>query len=187
MKLADFGWLNGQESIDLFIRNLPSELENSTNWPSAIPAALASDTRNAKFNAYQMKLLETILPFMAAALSHRPEKKTRVKDMKLLIPAIYKGVAKFRSLQDDVRRKRRSARGVGQPGPDVFQAAIWSKAIKLKVSPGNADIVAVCSLEARVLCNLFTYCQPESFSTDSSKKKDKADIREHIIKLLTVE
>lgn len=191
IKKADFGWVNGRESTDLFIRNLPSELGNSTNWPSAIPPTISGND-GFTLNAYQVELLETTLPFMATALSHRPKKKTWVKDMKLLIPGLFKGMAEFRSLlgsgEDDVRRKRRSVRGSGK-GSDVVAICprIRSKQVRMHVSPGNTDIVAACKLEAQVLCQIFNYCQPESFSTASSQKQDKEDIRIHIMKLISVD
>ena len=68
----------------------------------------------------------------------------------------------------------------------VFRPYLWSTTrVGLhKVTPNVSELVETVQQEARVLYDIYSHCQPESFSSAASLKKDKKDIVTYVRALL---
>jgi len=184
----DLTWADPpEESKAKFVSLLPSNLANNGEGGWADPTIIHPSSDKHPYNRYQLGLLRIITPKLALAL---PNKPSGIQDVEQYVdPVIKEGVEEFRALGDgnDHRQTARSVRGAGTGniGDGVFQPTLWKNQLgKHKVTPNVPELVETVQQEARVLYDIYSHCQPESFSSATSLKKDKKDIVAHVRDLL---
>ena len=179
-----------EESKALFISLLPLIMANNGQGGWAEPTLIHPPSSDGKsYTSFQQEMLQIIAPHLASALPHKPREANWEEDMALLRPAIAEGAVAFRARGDgnDHRQTARSVRGVGQGSiaDGVFKPRLWKIPIgRHKVTPNVPGLVETVQQEARVLYDIYSYCQPESFSSATSLKDDKAAIIAHVRGLL---
>lgn len=182
----DLTWV-GEQSKNRFISLLPSNLANNGGGGWADPTIIRPPSTAAKsYKPYQSEMLRVIASRLALALPGGPG---GMDDMARLRPAIEAGVVDFRARGNggDYRRTARFVEGArnGTKADGCFQPTLWKgKLGRHKVTPNDPELVATVQQETQVLYDIYSHCQPKSFSGTTSLTDDKAAIVAHVRGLL---